>query len=433
MGEIFTEINVLESSESLNDEKFNQTVEQLHSFYHTFINGIFNYNKFNERFMDNLIVYSKDGNLVSSIGFDFFEFNKKIASIFDIEVSKKTRQEEFNEKLREKIEELKTIKDVDTLKEKFPLIYKDYADGVELDKKIDTLECFGDDADKLKAHKLKKYYYNCGLRYVFSYFMEEQIKFYTNILNKRTDFINRIRSNRISLSINDSFKTKEFELLVAYKYLSDLINTEDEEKKENITKLLSSYVENNKENVTLEDGKSFDKFVIDFRNYLLNVSKESSCLLRWEILPSGLDEKPHEVIETRTLTKRKEIDKYIKANIRKKNFFEKSGYIAKAKGLALNEGYTAFFYPNGEILIEKIGTEENVVSSFGNAIYSMNAYNFLALSPKDKTTLRKKDAVRIIVHHKNWEKEAQEIIDREGSEELLKSQQELIMKLKKKD
>ena len=111
----------------------------------------------------------------------------------------------------------------------------------------------------------------------------------------------------------------------------------------------------------------------------------------------------------------KELENLKRQGQRKEEFYDNSNYIAKAIGTLKNDGYIAYIYPNGEVLLDTLYDENNPKSATGNAIYNIKAYDFELISGLDKTKLRSDFRATKIVHSKNWEKKASEIINKENS------------------
>lgn len=136
--------------------------------------------------------------------------------------------------------------------------------------------------------------------------------------------------------------------------------------------------------------------------------------LSWEFLPEKQKE---------TTGKRIPILKYSKTDEEKKELEDKKEqlleekielfaslpYISSLKGMNRFEGYVAYLFENGRVVLEKFykKTKHGVIPTFNEAIYVMNITDFKELSKMGKTEIREyaKDMgldVKVINHTKNF-------------------------------
>jgi hypothetical protein len=116
---------------------------------------------------------------------------------------------------------------------------------------------------------------------------------------------------------------------------------------------------------------------------------------------------------------------------RKINFFENTKYSFKIYGVSEFDGYVAYVYPNGEILLERFFSDyTECMPASGEAIYNLNIYNFEDKSKFSKTVLMKDSEVGRIIHSKTFEAQARKIIEREATEEVKNDVDAFIKKFK---
>lgn len=124
--------------------------------------------------------------------------------------------------------------------------------------------------------------------------------------------------------------------------------------------------------------------------YLLN----SQIELNWEFLPKGdgvktgfsNSEVRKELIEKNKKPKtREELVAFTNLRIELMN---NSGYLAIIKGTNTFDGYYAYIYPNGSVILEKFWRNEaEMIPVDEEATYVMNIDNFIEMSKKTKITL----------------------------------------------
>ena len=429
-----TEININHFIEEcgINKEEAKEIISNYRNNYYKYQHKILGYNKFNEAFSDNLTIYGNKDYYITNIKFSKKELLTKICKLLNIKESKN-----ITESLNKKIEELKQIKTEEELKSFSPLIYEDYINGQKLYREFTSINDFAvylteDERTKefAKATKKEKYYYSCGLRNILSHFIEIQSKIYTNIIKHLEDInttIDRVSMNTI-INYLDKDKAKFY---LANKYLEEYFICKDKEKKNIYMSLITKFIaENNHKDLIIHNqfGEeiSYNSFIKIYRN----ITDTNKLLTNWELLPSGKKHNSNTGI-IRNINNTENLDKYINLNNKKLKLYEESPYIGKAKGLCLNKGYTAFFYKNGKILLDKISDSiDNIKSSYGNAIYELDTDNFSELSMLDKEVLRNEKLCPTYNHSGFWEDRIKDIINLPSDEITINKTNELIRKLK---
>ena len=163
--------------------------------------------------------------------------------------------------------------------------------------------------------------------------------------------------------------------------------------------------------------------------------------INWQIVPRGHDTSKtnravieclnrtyrHLTPEEREIAIREAYESYE----RKITFFESTDYIEKIYGLGEFNGYIAYFYPNGEVLMEKFFDDyAQSLPAKHEAIYNLQAINFEALSKLSKTKLMKDSRCKRIIHAGKWEEKAKQIIETESTEESQAEVQQVLVKIK---
>jgi len=113
--------------------------------------------------------------------------------------------------------------------------------------------------------------------------------------------------------------------------------------------------------------------------------------------------------------------------MRKKRLYGSTDPTYRMKGINTFDGYIAFLYPNGKVILDKFyknfktGTLTNE-----DAIYYMDMSDFFRLSHFSKQELMEDPNAHRIVHQGNWEQKVLEVINAPGNPNSIKYTQELI-------
>ena len=433
-----TDINIDNLIEEcgIEKEKAKELINNYRKNYYNYQHSLIDYNKFNESFSENVTIYGNKEYFLTNIKFSKKELLTKICRLLNIKESKN-----LTEDLNKRIEELKHIKTEEELKSFSPLIYEDFKKGQTLYKEFTTVNDFIkvdksiSEEEKRKEIKLaaakEKYYYRCGLRYILSYFIEEQSKIYTNLVNHLVDFNNAIDKASMNNIVNylDKDKTKFY---LVNKYLEECFLTKDPGKLNIYLSLIDKYLNQVKNHdLVIHNEYGTTTTIKDFIAIYRNFTNHDKLITNWELIPNGTKTNTNQNTNHRLIKNSDNLEKYLNLNNKKLKLYERSPYIGKAKGLCLNEGYTAYFYENGEIILDRIADSSNNLSTgYGNAIYNLNSDNFIELSSIDKTTLREEDLCPHFNHSGYWEKRIQDIIEIPPTESTITKSNNLIKILK---
>ena len=126
-------------------------------------------------------------------------------------------------------------------------------------------------------------------------------------------------------------------------------------------------------------------------------------------------------MKKRTTIGTHEKDAYLEL-MRKRLFFEKTGYMEQILGVNSFAGYVGYIYANGMVIFEKMYDDETrtVPAKDSNATYVMNIDNFVELSSLSKSDIIKyikntvNPNVKRVYHSKNWEQRLLSIIEGTG-------------------
>ena len=128
--------------------------------------------------------------------------------------------------------------------------------------------------------------------------------------------------------------------------------------------------------------------------------------------------------------RKKQIRKRFSAYKRKMQFFENTGYVYRVYGTSTFDGYVAFIYLIGEVIMEKFFDDRaHCLPTVNEAIYSVNVREFEALSRLKKTKLIKEGKCTRIVHRGNWEERSRKIIEHPSTPETEEEVRKLIKRL----
>ena len=406
--------------------------------YRTRINYMLDYNKLNDDFFNTLKIYSDSEHFIGLFRLNKDEFIIKLQKFLNTgtEITDYDSKE-LDKVLKEKITKLEMIGSLDELQKEFPLIFDDYNKGIDMYNKYSLLD-FMDDNDERKQQllNLKRYYYNCGLRFSLPHFIKEQVKLYSNFAKKRDKVRNYCEHSALSYQMFDGINQEKLELFLCDSYIKKMETSNNLDEIFLLVKMCEDYfiktVHTDKV-LVMEDRKvSYNGLVKRYRNVLRKYNIESKCFVNWEIIPEGEDlDRVHQVSEPRSFKElsEEELNKLRTANRRKIDFFNNSYYLGRALGDSYFRGYIAFFYPNGEVLMDTLVDDSNIKGAIGDAMYNVSIYDFVELSKLDKKTLRSTGRATKIVHRGAWEEKAKAIISKPASEKSVDDTKKLIKSL----
>lgn len=202
--------------------------------------------------------------------------------------------------------------------------------------------------------------------------------------------------------------------------------------KKEVAQMLSEHPEFEIATITMDDvvkndllrneeaTKEFSKTVLDGR-------KRQALQSNWEFIKPGEREEGDDSLKTdfdaqmkrRAVTVSGEEKDFYLELMRKRLFFEKTGYMEYIVGINSFAGYVGYIYSNGLVIFEKMYEDESRMSPVreANATYVMNVNNFVELSALSKSEIIKyikntaNPDIRRVYHSKNWEQRLLRIIE----------------------
>lgn len=387
---------------------------------------------------------------------------------------------DFNEltlrkEMLDKVEALKQITTPEELQEKFPEIYKDYLFSMDAYSRITR---YAERNRNNKAPQVQDalsrqhYFYKVyALDTRFKTFIEKQSLMYRNHVVRRQFVEGYANNHAIDLSMFTGLDKEKFELYLADKYLTIVQNAKDDKNKQECLYYISTYIRETKSNtisIKNDQGEeiTFRKILLRFKRILRknpvlkpidedrsrfdgyhwkhvenHVKKYFFTGVNWQIVPpgDGEDELTEKVISALNrfynYLSLKERERKIKERYtafeRKIKFFENTGYLYRIYGINEFNGYIAFIYPNGEVLMEKFFDDyANCIPVVNEAMYNVKITDFETLSKFKKTALIKDSRCRRIIHKGDWEAKGLEIISRPTTPETEEEVKKLILSIK---
>lgn len=379
-----------------------------------------------------------------------------------------TNIEEINKLLESKVARLFDIKTPQELQKEFPLIYQDYLLSIKAEQQIISLT-----PSKPKKVIIEQWqFYNMyGLSSNFNQFMNRQRIMYRNLISKRQKIEFDTNTHPISFDSFNGLNKAKFELYLAYKYLEYAEKTYNIQEKQECIYYLCTYIRETQYTpltITDEIGNviTFDKISKGYRKLFKknielkpldvdrevfkgfhmyhvrnHVTKHYMNSINWQIVPKGHDNTKlnTNVIsflnrKYRHLTPKEREEKIKEAYAlyeRKINFFENTDYVEKIYGIGQFNGYIAYFYPNGEVLMEKFFNDyAESLPAKNEAIYNLKIQDFESLSKLSKPKLMKDSRCKRIIHAGRWEDKAKEIININSTEESRQEVQKVLTLIK---
>lgn len=462
---------------SSNKEQLEKEFSLLRELYRTNIIKICGYTKAQEFFFDSFRIITSYKTAETNIYISPIPFLSKLKSYLNVQnPSLDFNDQTLYQELVSRVEELRNISTISELKAKFPTIYSDYELSTSSYMKIKRYEARHSQnrTPDIQAIINRQYdlYRSFALDTDFHRFIEKQYTLYRNLVVRRQFVEGYTNRSPIDFAMFEGLDKEKFELYLADKYLQTAQTTEDDKVKQQCIYYLATYIRETKFSelkIKNDQGKeiSFNQIVrrykqflrknpiirpIDeprenFKGYHINhvenhVNKYFFTNVNWQIVPPGTEaEYDRKVINSLNrqynyLTPEEKEQKVLERYSiyeRKKAFFDNSGYIHKFYGQNTFEGYVAYVYENGEVLMEKFFDDfANCIPTVGEAIYNIKAVYFENLSKLSKPTLIKDSRCKRIIHAGKWEEKSQAIIDRPATPESREEAKQLILKLQPK-
>lgn len=378
------------------------------------------------------------------------------------------QNEQLFQLLLSRVNILQQIKTPSDLQKQFPMIYSDYLLSISASEKIKALT---EKKDPKTIEQQWDFYDMYGLSTNFRQFMNRQIIMYRNLVNKRRAISIEMHHRAIDPSYFDSINKDKLELYLAHKYLTHAQNCTSLEEKQECVYYLCTYIRETKFSdltITDETGKqiTFKNIVNGYRRLFKknielkpidaerknfkgfhikhvknHVRKHYLNGINWRIIPNGHDDSKtnNNVIEClnrvyRHLTpaeREAKIREAYELYERKINFFENTNYVDKILGIGDFNGYMAYFYENGTVIMEKFFDDyAESIPTQHEAIYTLKVVDFETLSKLSKPKLIKDEKCTRIIHAGSWENRVQKLLDVESTEVSKQAVQKVLTKIK---
>lgn len=388
------------------------------------IKEVFKYSKFNENFNENLTNYVDDTHCIGFITPSYDEFIKKIL----LQLNANSIEE-----VKERITLLSHIIKEDELAVQFPYLFRDLQDGRKYMRTIEKRE----KEENIELKEEKHYFYSCAMRRGLDNYIEKQAELYNRFYNNRNEYKELVESKYYNNLIRSNCDLEKIALFFGHNYVKKIQDTHNllEQKRylELMKKLiLSGYVSNKK--IYLDETIINIDYIEEQYQILKWNNENDSRKVTWIILPEGKKDISKEDItntHSKIVLSEEELNILREKGKEKTDFYNNSNYLIKVVGRLNTNGYIAYIYKNGKVLLDTEYNIDNPESAVGNALYCMEAKNFLKLSKLDKTTLRKNPEVKRIIHSKNWLEKASNVINIEPNENTEEEVKQLVKTIKK--
>lgn len=404
------------------------------------IHDVFRYKKFNDDFVTQLDCYTDGKNLIGMIRPSYDEFLKKLTILLNCPVREPIQDnEELTKKLMERVERLKQVTSKQELEIEFPLISKDYWAGRKYYQSLQKMK-LQEGYSKEEFASGEHYYYGCAMKRSLEGFIDRQTELYRRFVTKREELKEKQKNMSFNGYIAKNFDLDKFYMLVIHEYLGKAEGSKDKDEIQKYIDLVERYLSSPRKkdcSITTDSGQKVDLENIEkrLRNLKRFVSDNSSAV-DWVLIPEGRDYtrvKKEEKSEPKImLLKIEEINRLHQKGQRKRAFYESTPYLGKAIGLRKYNGYIAYIYENGEVILDREYIDYVPSTATGDAIYNLKVGDFETLSQLDKQILMKHPRVGRMNHTDTWEKRVSKVINRPATPTEQYESKQLIKRLKEK-
>lgn len=405
------------------------------------IHQVFRYKKFNDDFIEYLTCYNDGNYFIGIIRPCYEEFLYKLRMILNTPPKSKIEDDEtLTRELNARLEVLKKITTLAELKKEFPILYQDLMNGRHFIDEIEQLmRRYPQDNDRYK--KQRDYYYSCALKRSLSNFISTQAEMYRRFIKDRKKYKEQIEKTSYNNYLRTNFDTNKLAMYITHEYLCICESTKDPEVMKYYLSLIDKYLTTPeyKKDVTLttKEGITLNQEMINQRiSNLRRQLSDDSSLVDWIIIPDRQEytkvKLPKKSKIKETVFNYEELNRLRQKGQTKQAFYEGTDYLAKAIGLLKYQGYCAFIYKNGKVVLDREYEEEHPKSASGDAIYIIESADFETLSKLDKVTLRKQKNVQKMNHTSTWQERVKKIISKEATEDQELAAKQLIKRLQEK-
>ena len=404
------------------------------------VHEVFKYKKFNDDFASQLDCFNDGTNLIGMIRPSYSEFINKVTRLLNLRLKGKVADdEELTKKLLERVERLKSVTSEYELEIEFPLLCNDLRAGRRYYHDLQRLKK-NEGITKEKFADGEHYYYGCAMKKGLHNFVITQAELYTRFITRRKEFQEKLQQTSYNGYIAKNFDLDKFYMVVINEYLVKAEGSKNKEEIEYYINLVDKYLESSRKkdfSIRTDAGLKVDLESIKKRlKNLKRIVSDNNSQVEWILIPEGRDftrAQREKKEESTTIMNYEEVEKLRQRGERKRAFYESTPYLVKAIGLRKYNGYIAYIYENGEVVLDREYQENAPSTAMGDAIYHLSVSDFETLSKFDKQILMKHPRVGRMNHTNTWEERVSRIIEREATEEEKVESKKLVKRLQDKN
>ncbi len=410
------------------------------------IHDVFSYRFYEDDLVDTLDIYHDGNHIIGYIIPSYNEFLQKLCKrLLKGPISEHIEDnEELTSLLTQRLNLLKSLRmplELCTEENAFYYINDYFSKGKKYHRRIKQLERLGQENTE-EYRNLKYFYYSRAFYPMYEkYIKVVQKLFYENLITKRKEYKKLIETKCFNKIINNYFDMNKVAMYIVHTYLVKCEESTDHNIIAKYYKLVEKYRDSNDYSktvsLTTDEGIILNWDNLQLRmKYIEQKLQEYEVEVNWEIVPSSKKTIIKQQGQAKSITLTEEQTKKIanlqQTGIEKREFYEETPYLLKARGLKKYRGYVAYIYENGRVLLDREYDDNAPSSAKGNAIFAIKAVDFATLSRLDKLSLRQNPKVKPIDHRGYWRERVNELIYSDGSEEEKESAKNLVKKIKEK-
>ncbi len=408
------------------------------------IHKIFSYRKFNDDFSDKVTCYSDGKRVIGTICPSYVEFLNKLFDILNVNPNLRyliaRDDDNLGDVLKARIEILNSISDEESLRNNFPIIYKDLQDGrkcindirkkrreLKKNNTISEEERIKEEENlKKQEEKFYKRAMSPGLyaKRKHDGFIYKQVVLYTRFVENRKKYKELINKTNYNKYFRENFDIDKVALYVVNGYLKAIDARSKRKTQLKYYDLVEKFLKSpdfDRGKMIIIDGETINYDAIQKKaKDAYNKINRVNIHVEWELLPTGKGYdivKDSDNVKKRIPMSQEDKDKLTKVGREINDFYMHTNYSAKAIGLKTFAGYFAYIYPNGVVVLDK-DFKEGYPTTAEGAIYIMKAKDFELLSGIGKTELMYHPLLLAHKYHRNeWKPKIEAYINQEGTEE----------------
>lgn len=438
----YIDLNIRELIDNCSeDNRFLDNMDSIKQSYNKKIHNLTSYTPFNcYHFMHNIRLYEN-----GCITLEENDLLDVICKMFGISKRNFKDEDELIKFLNTNIKYLKGITNEDELDNYFPKLHEMYRYGKGMYAEFFRMHYLdlryeSNKKEYERQDKIRKKYYSYGFRDNCSEFCKKQADYFERLLRHRYD-IKKICNKKdfIDSSSLEGLNKDKFNLYIIYKCLVKIMNCNDDLLRNNLLKKVKiklTFAYGISDKVKIFDDINFKRLYDQYIDLKRKYSIPKYIEVDNSILPNSRDyskvgNKREGIYKPLSDEERSEL---IEINRRKKEFYEKSGYLTVITEKDNLTGNSAYVFANGQILEDYIADEEvdsSLRNNKKNAIYHVDIYSFEGLLGMGKLEVKRDSRCHGTINHVgDWESRARKIVDIATTPETIKETKEFILKLK---